>query len=210
MDQWKRSKPRGAPLKCPMCRQRFEDRCTYSFPEITPKAFRLFREWLRLTYIPTRSLSYPKYPPDFVGLVEAYQLGIFVSEPEFCKAALQTILRECMWSTEFPNHLAIQSAYAIRDAASPLRELLLEMYMQLSSSDLDKVYRNWSRFPRRFQMDLTKALMQEHDRQQARVRDWASILRKLLNEDQDTVSGGEEELPSEDEEATGGFAQNGS
>jgi hypothetical protein len=36
------------------------------------------------------------------------------------------------------------------------------------------------------------------------------MLQKMLEDDQDTGSGGEEGLPSDDDEGTDGFVQNGS
>jgi hypothetical protein len=44
------------------------------------------------------------------------------------------------------------------------------------------VFDNWDKFPLGFQLDLTQALMQKHGKQ-AKVWDWASILRKLLEND---------------------------
>lgn len=216
MEEWKRSNPNEVSLKCPMCRQRFEEEGMDSFPTITPIAFHNYLDWLHLSYIPLRPTW--KYGntdtgPDFIALVEAYQLGVFVSDRKFWKATLQNILGECIKSNVYPNDNTVARAYAVTSDSpsleSPLRKLFVEIYMQFSCSDYIQVFREWERFPHEFQSDLTQALMQEHGKQ-AKVRDWASMLRKLLEDDQDTGSGGEVELPNEDKEATEGFVQNGS
>lgn len=59
-----------------------------------------------------------------------------------------------------------------------------------------------------FQLDLTQALLQKHCK--LRVGGLASMLHKMLEDDQDTGSGGEMGLPSEDDDGTDCFVQNGS
>jgi hypothetical protein len=132
MDEWKRSKPTGALLQCPMCRQRWD---TYTIPAITPKAFLVYYHWLALTYIPLQPwnrdhIAPGQKGPDYIELFEAYQLGVFLSEPKFSKAALQNIVRECKDTNVYPNWRAVDTTYAITSVSSPLRELLVEIYMQ--------------------------------------------------------------------------------
>lgn len=216
LDEWERSKANRAPLQCPMCRQHWDKEGTYTITAITPRAFIVYYNWLKLGYIPLRPpwnrhlFTSPTLLdfPDFPELVECYQLGVFISDPKFSKAALQNILRECIDTGTIPNFWAVHTAYAITSVSSPLRKLIVEIYTQLNDMESRWVFINWDEYPRMFQSDLTQALLQKHCK--PRVGGLASMLQKMLEDDQYTGSGGEEGLPSEDDEGTDGFVQNGS
>ena len=214
LDEWKRSKPKGAPLRCPMCRQHWDEEGTYTITAITTQAFIVYYRWLELNYIPLRPpwnrnhLDPIPNHPDFIELAECYQLGVFISDPKFSKATLQKILRECIDTGTIPNFGAVHTAYAITSVSSPLRKLIVEIYTQINDMWSGWEFINWDEYPRMFRSDLTQALLQKHCK--PRVGGLASMLQKMLEDDQDTGSGGEEGLPSDDDEGTDGFVQNGS
>lgn len=138
LDKWERSKPNGAPLQCPMCRQHWDEEGTYTITAITLEAFVVYYHWLKLNYIPLRPpwnrnhLDPIPTLPGFAEIVECYHLGVFISDPKFSKAALQNILRECIDTGTIPIFRAVHTAYAITSFSSPLRKLIVEIYTQLN------------------------------------------------------------------------------
>ena len=165
IDAWKQSKPAGDTLQCPMCRQAFDIEGTYSIPELTPRGFRNFLDWLELNTVPPWDHSFYRAgrdSQDYIELIEAYFLGCFVKEHEFCKAAMQHLLKICWTHRSYPKWDVVDAAYNTTSAQSPLRELLVDVYMQLDNVAYEWVFQNWDEYPRAFQLDLTKALMQKN------------------------------------------------
>ena len=106
IDAWKQSKPAGDTLQCPMCRQAFDIEGTYSIPELTPRGFRNFLDWLELNTVPPWDHSFYRAgrdSQDYIELIEAYFLGCFVKEHEFCKAAMQHLLKICWTHRSYPK-----------------------------------------------------------------------------------------------------------
>jgi hypothetical protein len=185
MDEWKRSKPTGALFQCPMCRQSW---WTYTFSETSLKAFMVYYSWLYSANVALQMEYIGPDPvnPNFIELFEAYQLGVALSEPIFCQTVKRSIEMECTEDfTVFPDWQDVTTAYSITPVSSPLRGLLARIYTTIDSSHYERVFENWDKFPREFQLDFTKALLKDRDElKQIKHRD--ELKQKLRENVQET------------------------
>jgi hypothetical protein len=120
LDEWKRSHPPEALIQCPTCRQ---DWGAYNFPDTSQKAFDVYYAWLYSANVELHKgyIGPVDVNPTFIEMFEAYQLGVALSEPEFCLAVKQNI--EMKWTEDavFPNRQDVTTAYSITPVKSPLR-----------------------------------------------------------------------------------------
>ncbi|KAF3005190.1 hypothetical protein E8E13_010717 [Curvularia kusanoi] len=203
VDEWHSCFPDDRSLiKCPLCRQKWyqarsAQSVSYSFPKLNPEAFEIYFNWLYGAAIPTDGdkdsmLSFS---------IAAYMLGSQINEPAFCEDALRALIRICLNRKIIPTAGTVTAVYAVTAVSSPLRKLLLCMYMEASKRKHDLVLSKWDEFSPAFQKDFLGAIMQER----VGYYDRANLERKFFTIAQGSNVGaeGKDENENENENETG-------
>jgi hypothetical protein len=161
MDDWKRGGPRG-PLRCPMCRSLWEQprgEAVYRLLALDAEAFEIYYNWMYTTSISVPSDDH-SFEVTFHLLMKAFDLALHIYEPAFHKAIEEAILPLCA-EKSCPSVDIVVETYAITRGPSPMRKLLILLHMELNNQEYSSVLANWDKYPARFQIDLTRAMMRE-------------------------------------------------
>jgi hypothetical protein len=102
---------------------------------IDATAFSVFKEWCVYEHIAVEDTEDGE--PDFKSLVQAYVLGVYLKHTAFCKAVLEACLEVIHETGVVPDASAIALAYDKSVEGSPLRALLVEMYVNAGEEELD-------------------------------------------------------------------------
>jgi hypothetical protein len=179
VDEWKRHKPQGRVLKCPLDLQPFDrphgDSALWH-PGVEAQAFKVYYHWLN-------NQPQVRVAGTATHLIKAYCLGELFKEPDFCKVVLKLLLRECVDSVLYPNANDVTYAYGLTCETSPLRKFLVCMYTQLSGG-----LPQWGLYPPVFHRDLSDALMRDR-RWPEGPWTWETLAPKLGLEDSDAEAG---------------------
>jgi hypothetical protein len=160
LDEWRRRGPRG-PFRCPMCRAIWNRPTVelHRLRNIDAQAFEIYINWLY-----TSSISVPTDDPTFEELfhrlLTALEFSDQIREPSFQQAIKDAALRLCA-EKSCPTLDTVVRTYAITRGSTPMTKLLILLHLELNDQEYSAVLANWDKYPHRFQMDLTRAMMRE-------------------------------------------------
>lgn len=128
IEDWHEYAASDRALKCPMCRQNWAHADTwggnYDLPEINADAFDIYTEWLY------KSSISKGFDPN--ALMRAYLFGEYnVCDPDFCHDVLCAIIATFVQMKTSVHVPFITRVYDSTNIGSPLRALMVGLYMQL-------------------------------------------------------------------------------
>jgi hypothetical protein len=168
MFQWKLEKRRG--VKCPHCRHDWpeenENVPYYFVSGVEPESFAIYNEWLYRGHISIEDDD--NGFPLVNGISHAYCVGLVMQDVKFCKAVLEGYVEVIHGFDMFPGTHAICHAYENTHASSPLRRLLVQLFVICGRSQwLDQ--HNTEDYPAEFLKDVVSALLKQ---QNSSPKDW--------------------------------------
>jgi hypothetical protein len=171
MEDWKRqAAPQAA--TCPLCRHAWGEPVPdiHRFDQITERSFELYIEWLytgqiTVTPMPTERGTVPWT----LAIVDAYALGTVIGDPAFCYALMRSLIEIVIEYHTYPGVRGISRVYQSSHGLSPLKTLLVGIYMNCPFQANDIFARLWSRLPAEFHSDLALAMIR---RPAADVKTW--------------------------------------
>ncbi|KAF1843703.1 uncharacterized protein K460DRAFT_289584, partial [Cucurbitaria berberidis CBS 394.84] len=172
IERWKEQPPDREALRCPVCREKWEsERTTISvhrFKDFNSVAFEIYVEWLYHGQICVEPSQSGK--PKFHHLVEAYLLGVQIQDNHFCKAVLHGSIEIFRDHHCIPCPQTIAYAYEKTCDQSPLRKLLVRIYVIAARQQ----WFHGKEYLAVFMHDLALALLKESPRK----KEWDAELVK--------------------------------
>ncbi|OAK95111.1 hypothetical protein IQ06DRAFT_232464 [Phaeosphaeriaceae sp. SRC1lsM3a] len=153
---------------CPMCRRMWQSERseqTHTFLALSAKPFHCYYEWSYSRHIPLSTLkSSPNNIEagwDMDALINAYSLGTRIQDNTFSKAVLQALCEVCQDEDRYPGGGSIALAYASTTDGSPLRKLLVDIYVLRAETSWFERDDEWRGYPPKFLTDLAMAFFNQ-------------------------------------------------
>jgi hypothetical protein len=177
MDEWKRIGTRG-PLRCPMCRALWNRPRVelHRLLNIDAEAFEIYSNWLYKSSISVPSDDHT-FEDTFHRLMTALEFSVQIRERSFQKAIQDALLPLCA-EKACPSLDTVVRTYAITRGSTPMIKLLILLHLELNDQDYSAVLDNWDKYPTKFRMDLTRAMMRERAKGLG-TRDLDDLSKKL-------------------------------